>query len=176
MCLLHLQRSGSQTPRNVLKPVLSLLQQNLVQTLFQTGNRKREKVFKWKLFLFSNLGYWSPVKASFVPAHLFFCFLLFSLVNLILKVWRNAVIDIERDSDSVMKAKLTHLSTSQRIHSVPALLFSRHIPDEFSLCSIHLKIPPSRHLWKTFVFLELLLLFDFIKQKITKCFVTWGNG
>lgn len=135
----------------------------------------REKVFKWELFLFSNLGSWSPVK-TFVPAHLFFCFLLSSLVNLILKVWRNAVIDIERDSDSVMKAKLTHLSTSQRIHSVPALLFSRHIPGEFSLCSIHLKIPPSRHLWKTFVFLELLLLFDFIRQKITKCFVTWGNG
>lgn len=69
-----------------------------------------------------------------------------------------------------------HIWAPVRIQSVAALLFSRHIPGEFGLCSVHLELPPSRQLWKTFVFLELLLLFDFIRQKITKCFVTWGNG
>lgn len=58
------------------------------------------------------------------------------------------------------------------IRSAPVLLFSRNIPGEFSLCAVHLKLPTSRHLWKAFVFLELLLLFDFIRQKIAKCFVT----
>lgn len=40
---------------------------------------------------------------TIVPAHLFFWFLLSSLVNFLLKVWRDAVIDIECDSDSVKK-------------------------------------------------------------------------
>lgn len=59
-----------------------------------------------------------------------------------------------------------------RIMSALVLLFSRNIPGEFSLCAVHLKRPSSRHLWKTFAFLELLFLFDFIRQEITKCFVT----
>lgn len=47
VCLPHLQKSDSQTPGNVLKPVLSLQQQNLVPTLFQTGNRKTGHVCMW---------------------------------------------------------------------------------------------------------------------------------
>lgn len=47
VCLPRLQRSDSQTPGNVLKPVLSLQQQNLVPTLFQTGNGKTNHVCKW---------------------------------------------------------------------------------------------------------------------------------
>lgn len=45
------------------------------------------------------------VKPSFVAPHLFFWFLLSSLVNLFLKVWRDTVVDIERDSNSVKKDK-----------------------------------------------------------------------
>lgn len=61
---------------------------------------------------------------------------------------------------------------SAKHQSVTALLFSTDIPCEFRLCAIHLQLPSSWHLGKAFVFLDLLLLFDFIIQEIVKRFVT----
>lgn len=60
--------------------------------------------------------------------------------------------------------------------SAPGLHFSRNLPAELSLGAVHLELPSPRHLWKAFVFLELLLLFDFIRQEIAKCFVTCWKG
>lgn len=53
-----------------------------------------------------------------------------------------------------------------------ALLFSAETPREFSLRAVHLQLPSSGHLRKGFAFLDLPLLFDFIRQEIAKRFVT----
>lgn len=77
------------------------------------------------------------------------------------------------------KTRQHHLSPADGHRRIagehPASLFSGHTPAQFSLRAVHLKVPPSGHLGKAFVFLELLLLFDFIGQEITKRFVACGG-
>lgn len=55
------------------------------------------------------------MKPSLVPAHLFFWFLLSCLVTLFLKVGRDAVVDIECDSDSGKKDGQMSMVEHQRV-------------------------------------------------------------
>lgn len=113
------------------------------------------------------------VKPLAVP-HLLFCWFLLCLFHFFLKVGRNAVVDVECDRDSVKSRNTVSWSVTPRCpHILADLLFSRNTSCEFSLCAIHLQLPSSRHLRKTFVFLDLLLFFDFIRQEVAKSFVTW---
>lgn len=135
----------------------------------------------------SHTPYTSPTpsgdKQVFVT-HLFLSCFLLSLVCLFLKVRRNAVVDIECDSDPGNRGQVKLISVptmcpqgldDHQLHQ-PALLFSSNVPREFSLRAVHLQLPSSRHLRKGFTFLDVPLLFDFVRQELAKCFVTCLKG
>lgn len=142
---------------------------------------KSSVVFRRRLWLCLNDTQVSVKKLDlFKPLavpHLLFCWFLLCLFHFFLKVGRNAVVDVECDRDSVKSRNTVSPSVTPRCPRILAdLLFSRNTSCEFSLCAIHLQLPSSRHLRKTFVFLDLLLFFDFIRQEVAKSFVTWTKS
>lgn len=74
------------------------------------------------------------MQPSLVPAHLFFWFLLSCLVNLFLKVWRDAVIDIECDRDSVKKDGQISTCEHHRLGIIRAL--QSYVSPEIFLVSL----------------------------------------
>lgn len=163
MRLPRLQRSDSQTPGNVLKAVLSLRQQNLVPTLFQTGNRKtghmRDDISSSFFKFQANGRLWN------LPTHLFLCFLLSSLVSLFLKVWRNAVVDVECDHDSVKKDRSARVSAADWNERILRALRSYFSPAIFLVSLASVPFISSSH--PPDIFGRLLVFWSFFSSLIS---------
>lgn len=81
-------------------------------------------------------------------------------------------VEVWQNKDSIHKRHVQSTDILCNKTSMADLLLSRYGAGKFRLGAIQLQLPSSRHLGERLAFLNLLLLFDLVQEKLYECLVT----